>query len=679
MSHHSMLLIKTRYLYIFLGLFCILSFVIINVNRAGFSKVSITSPHSEHKSVGLPFSSSAAGEGGIYVYTLKFFKTRLFNGTLHIIPDDCIEEIVINGKYVPPLLFSKHSCDNRNGTYLNVGSFTTLGINTITLKVRNNQGLYGLNILDTTFYDGYFLLFIFVFFLFFVRYKYLWKSTSNCFHAFCAKNKVIIRVCFLQILVLSSSILLERYVKDTGLLRWILVNQLILIVAVPIIVSVYRNFLFGKTTAGMFLIAFLICLKYLYKLFYDQFSYDVDGHVEYIQYLIERGRAPLPSGGWVFYHPSFYYRSAAFYFNALDIHDRFNYEEFLKIIQSLSLCIFMVYCFFSVKTIDLIFRNQLKNNTELKSKINLCYLATVGIFLYWSSNPMFSVRIGNDILFDLLFSMSFYFLVKWWFNPKARYFTLTLFLAALDVWTKSNGLILFGVIGTCLFGKIILEERLKYYLSTVTLFMLCMTITVFLSFHHKIERLNTDPNARILVDNANAIGSEMHVESSFSNFLTFNPIEFIDIPFTNTLDDSKGRQNFWFFLFKTSLFSEFPYKYPALTLLAKIISFLFLMLLIYSLWGLAAALKRLRYYLPVLIAIGAMIGSMILFRIYYPFSCSNDFRYIYPAVLPFACLVGTAMLFSLSKSRFLFSSTCFVILAFLISSGLFQIINILTL
>lgn len=292
---------------------------------------------------------------------------------------------------------------------------------------------------------------------------------------------------------------------------------------------------------------------------------------------------------------------------------------------------------------------------------------------------MFSVRIGNDIFFDLLFSMSFYFLVKWWLSPADKYLTLALLCAALDVWTKSNGFILFGIIGICLLGKSAFENQRKQHLSRMTLFAVCFIITLFFSFHHKIKKINHDPNARILVDNANFIGSEMHVETTFSNFLTFNPVKFIDIPFTNALDDSKGRQNFWFFLFKTSLFSEFPYNFHALILLAKTISFLFLVLLMYSLWGLTAAFKRIGDYLPIVTAILTMIGSMILFRVYYPFSCSNDFRYIFPAILPFSLLIGIGLLFPLSRSRSFFFCSSIVVLTFVVSCGLFQVINILTL
>src|SRR5690606_17293072 len=131
---------------------------------------------------------------------------------------------------------------------------------------------------------------------------------------------------------------------------------------------------------------------------------------------------------------------------------------------------------------------------------------------------------------------------------------------------------------------------------------------------------------------------------------------------------TKGRTNFWFYLFKTSMFGEFDFEKPILRKSASFLSGIFLLLVLLIIVGVYSAKKDFFSYIPFLISLFLFAISMIAFRIDYPYSSSNDFRYIYPVIIPAVSIMGAGMMTIQNLRRF------FVLLfAFIVNSVFFQI------
>lgn len=648
-------------------------------NQATFSNAAVIGPRGIVEHIKIPYSSNQDGDIGLYTYSMTLKNSILFSGTIHLTPDDCIGSIRINGQLQPKLLEeTQHLCDCINGFYINLKPYLSKGNNQIIMEIRNTHGFYGLKMTDKTFYEKYIIALCLIFTLLLVNLKQLFLYLRDQFDAFFQQNSLLCRLVGGQLFLLLLLILAGIW-KDLPApwYKWSIIALLISCIWLPLNLLIYKKFLYGKAASLLFLFSISISLAYLIVIPHNVYSYDYEGHLSYIRYIMERGHVPVSSGGWSFYHPSLYYLSITALLKITNAGGYFTAEELPKIIQACSLLFFMVYAFFSLKTIDKVFRNlpalaDKKNDRIFKT----AYLLSIAVFLCWPSNAIVSIRAGNDILFDLFYAMSFYFIVCWWFSKKTGAFAAALIFAALDVWSKTNGLMLLGLIGFLLLIRYFLDKEKtrdrKKYFSKLCLLGIFSLFIGYYAFQEKFERLKADPDMPMIVGNANGLGPGFLVENKPANYFFLNPVKFINIPFTSSLDPTKGRENFWFYLTKSSLFGEFSPEGEHTVLFAKILSFFFLLIWTIESLGFCFAFRQKNAYIPVLANLCLLVMAMIVFRIYYPYSCSNDFRYIYPAVLPFAILTGSSLIL-LTNNKWLRYLTMGMMLCFLIAAVVFQL------
>jgi len=639
--------------------------IVILRNKSKISDCVVTRPDGLRTSIGIPFESASDGVNDVYKYDLTITNSLLFSGKIHVIPDDCLLSITVNGVSIPISKYIEGQCDCMNGFYLDISNYLQKGDNRLQLAIENKHGLYGLNIRDITFYEKYVIFLFILFVLAFIDLKLVYLRGVIFFRADRFLSKLLL---YLSILVVFA-VLLVNFIEDFRYSEWVLSGFMLLLVIIPLIYSIYDHFSYGKETTFLFLTAVMIWILYAVKLHYSSFSYDTEGHLAYVQYVYRIGQVPISTGGWSFYHPSFYYSCISIFWKIVNFGGNFGEEKLMKLTQVFSLVLFILYNYFSLKTIDLLFRHMGK---WINSKFTpIAYLATVALFLFWPSNAIFSVRFGNDILFNLFYALSFFFITSWWFSRSTLHFVLALIFVSLGVWSKTNAFILLGVIGILLFGNYLLEKeksRFEYFKKLLLLVGFSM-VTLYFSFHEKFEKSSQD--TRLVVGNANGLGNGFDVGVGLSNYLVLNPVDFVQIPFTSSLEEGKGREFFWFYLLKSSMFGEFSYNAPASILLAKVLSFLLLLLQLLIITGFFFAFNR-KNLIPVTLDICVLLVSMMIFRYFYPYSCSNDFRYIFPAILPMALLIGCSLLF-LTKNRILFNVAFLVIVGFVTSSSIFQI------
>jgi hypothetical protein len=145
--------------------------------------------------------------------------------------------------------------------------------------------------------------------------------------------------------------------------------------------------------------------------------------------------------------------------------------------------------------------------------------------------------------------------------------------------------------------------------------------------------------AEAIVGNAHRLPADLAVGNGIVNYLWFDARKFVTTPFMGSVVDDQGRQYFWNFSLKTSLFGSFEYHEAWLSRLAIVISVWFVGLTCIFLIGLALTRKAdLRVDLPALVTLGILFAGLAALRMAVPMACSTDFRYILPVVAPCAYL-----------------------------------------
>ncbi len=447
----------------------------------------------------------------------------------------------------------------------------------------------------------------------------------------------------------------------------------------PLIYKIYNKFFLGKYIAPLFAFSILVWLMYACTLPYNAISHDIKGHIQYIKFIYEKCHIPISGGGWSFYHPPLYFISSAISWHLANIFG-INSELMLKeMLQIFSVLLFIIYSYFSIKSLDFIIKI---NFEKIKGSINpkllsFLYLPIVCLFLFWPSNIIHSIRIGNDIMLYAFYAISFFFILKWYFLKDLKNLIISLIFASLAIWSKTNAMLLFGIIGLLLIYQVINDENRRsnrhshlfrfYFLIGFAVFSL------YFAFNEKIKDIGSNMNSKMLVENENDIPLKYNVGNHLSNFLSFDVAKFADMTFTNTVDDAKGRQSFWYYLLKTSLFGEFSFNRPTSLSFAILVNFLFLLLLPIILAGIILSFFDFKIHAPFILNVLILFGSMIVFRIMSPHVSANDFRFIFPAILCFAYFTGLTGIYLLKKNKVLFFVVWLVPIFFVLCSIIFQV------
>ncbi|MBR4398913.1 MAG: glycosyltransferase family 39 protein, partial [Fibrobacter sp.] len=254
---------------------------------------------------------------------------------------------------------------------------------------------------------------------------------------------------------------------------------------------------------------------------------------------------------------------------------------------------------------------------------NSRYLAAL-LWSLWPSFILASPRIGNDILFYAMHAIALWGCIRYIRTSLGKYLLVAVLSATIAYWTKSTAVVTFGLVGvTVLVHTVprVLHRLSRMEWASFAVLLVAGIIVV-------VRVLGGD-----VVGNAGGNDSTVLVQNHPGNFLFFDIRTFLMEPFTDPWHDELGRQFFWNYLAKTSLFGEFKlWMEPAGRWLACIASFCFVLLAGFTFAGLWRKKWNKIDFVLVTQAV-AFFAAMIALRLKYPFSCSNDFRYIVPVLL----------------------------------------------
>jgi hypothetical protein len=134
----------------------------------------------------------------------------------------------------------------------------------------------------------------------------------------------------------------------------------------------------------------------------------------------------------------------------------------------------------------------------------------------------------------------------------------------------------------------------------------------------------------------------MYVGNSWKQYLVLNTASYFTSPFVDSLRGGTGREYFWNYVLKSSMFGDYSdwFRKPVQRFLALVMSPLLLGLVILFWIGVARNMSRAaRQSLPLLVVIAVSILSVFVLRLYNPYSGNNDFRYVYPVLIPIVLLL----------------------------------------
>jgi hypothetical protein len=535
---------------------------------------------------------SSESKTGLITYRMTIVKNSFSRNWVRIVPDDCLLSIKTNGGVLPQKGYVIGStCDWGRGFTYPLGLFLNPGTNNVEMVITNSGGNSGLNIMSA--------------------------DTGAVYYFYSA---------LFLLSMLGISFFILKKMK--------LCTPLILIFLAGIII---RCIYYAETP-------------------WNVRSHDVDSHIAYFQYLAAHFAIPDRNAGFVFYHPPLYYILAAGLYKLMLLFTGTNYSSALRGMQFSSLVLNFIYLIAGIKIIQISFRN-IQNKISLKmitGNINgkwfhikklkklfsgdFLILLASSLFVLWPSGILHSIRIGNDALVYPLYALSLLYIIKWERDKSPRLLIISSILASLAVVTKTNSVLMIGIIGILylldFFKNFRKPGALGKSIRQGVIISVIFMISIGIGFSGNIINMLKNHSANILAGNTGTLSSGLKVENNPANYLYFDSKIFITEPYTSAWDDKLGRQYFWNFLLKSSLFGEFSYPGPYAAGYAQILSFLLLWVLILTISGLFLWKKKDLYRdRVILINLAVSIASVMVFRISAPYSCSGDFRFILPAVI----------------------------------------------
>lgn len=379
---------------------------------------------------------------------------------------------------------------------------------------------------------------------------------------------------------------------------------------------------------------------------YSTRTHDVDGHIEYIKYITTNKTIPGINQCWECHQAPLYYVLASHVYGLVKF---IGIQNLNFVLQILSLAIFLFFLVFSVKIFDLAIKRK---------KIVRIILALI---VFWPSGIIGSVRIGNDVLFYALFAAGFYFLMKWLESNKNKNFYIASLLGGLSLGAKLTGVVLVILIIITLLYKLIFslfkKEKISHILKFGIFIFFVFVFSFSIFYYRQIVSYGDDPE-KDLFANTQALNGALMVGNKFINYTWFDVKDFINFPYTSPWEDSGGRQYYWNYLFKTSLFGEFSSEeYKKWSSVASNIDFIFLILAAYFLilaaYFLIDFIKKNKIkinstdlsnykneFIISLFAVIVFTAISITYKIRSPCACNGDFRFIFPVIIPIGVVFG---------------------------------------
>ena len=355
-------------------------------------------------------------------------------------------------------------------------------------------------------------------------------------------------------------------------------------------------------------------------------GYDVEGHLDHINYILARHELPPRGACWECHQPTLYYLLGGAGLLAGRGMELGSPENFL---QAMAIFFSVIFLIAGAKMFQLI--------------VPRYATACCALLFFWPSGVIHSVRVSNDVPFYAFYAVSLLFAMQWAREGRTRDMVFSALAAAFTVLTKITGLSLLPVLVSIWLARVWHRKNRTggVLIRQTVLAMLIIGSGLAVLYKDKLyDRWNLSASERI-APGVQTLPAGLAVENHLRNYFVFDLRDFLEEPYTNPWADPGGRQFFLNFFWKTSLFAEFRHTGPGQAYVAHMIKGLLLVLLAVAAAGIVAG-RRLGPDVRAL-CFGLSffsVAGVLLFRSNAHFSCNQDFRFVYPMCLAIIVLVA---------------------------------------
>jgi len=360
-----------------------------------------------------------------------------------------------------------------------------------------------------------------------------------------------------------------------------------------------------------------------------QYSMDLPGHLVYITYIAQNWDIPKPYWGYSFYHAPLYYILEAINLTLVNLLRSF---DALTCIQLFSLSCFMAFIVFSALTLHHLIRNR------------YAYYLALMLLVFYPSGILFAARIDSNLLFYACYSSCLYFTLCWLKYNQPKHLVMTLIMFGFAIAARANALVLLPILAIAALyqwaKRKLTVDLLESPAIRAGLLIACIGLAMGPG-RTEYYRLFESHHEPFLVSNTHVLPRVIILEPwSYDKLLMPHLAVYFKHPLWNVFIDENGRQYFWNSMFKSSLFGEYDWGAKGL---AGVISILLFCLILYVIDGAILHRRALRYQAEwwlCLLTLFIPIIALMENRILNPFASSEDFRYVYPAIVSFCGLFG---------------------------------------
>ncbi len=369
---------------------------------------------------------------------------------------------------------------------------------------------------------------------------------------------------------------------------------------------------------GIFLVGVLIRILYVHATPYSVREHDVWSHIDYIRFVAEHWVLPDPHASSQFYHPPLYYFLTAGIYALMTINNA-SHEQALVIVEYVSLALSILTFAVILWTGWMIFHRE-------QQRLALGLFGLLAAVL--PGIVFFASRINNDALAQLFVFGSFAVFLHWWRHPRLSVWMGLSIIMGVGVLAKGTVLLLPVIVCACLLFHHTLSLRRKF----IQIALLGLFILAIAGWFHIPRALTEHAGRAALVGNVGVLTNT--VENTPSYLLTVNPVQIIRHPFNNPFDDAYRRQYFWEYLLRSGFFGEFDFGTPYIVLAQLILAATMLSFVPIAIHLWHDIRRGDPAHLPLRLTLLILLLTHFLYRIFFAFSSSQDFRYSILLIVP---------------------------------------------
>lgn len=381
---------------------------------------------------------------------------------------------------------------------------------------------------------------------------------------------------------------------------------------------------------AVFILGCLIRVVYVLGTPYWVRAYDWEGHLQFIQYLLQHRVLPPFDAGWEFYQAPLYYVLASLWTLPFSLLQH-NETQLWYDLQIFSLLLSFLSAGLLCWIAQLLFPEE-----EARPQRVLF----AAFLIFFPGVVLFSSRISNDILAFPLSLVTFGLLVRWWRHRQIEDWLLLCCSIGLGLLVKNSAMLL---LAAC-FASFSITPGVSLW-KKILYGLVGFSIILGLAGWHTIPRALEEMKTDVFpVGNIKSLHSDLMVQRGIGGFIRFHPIAVLREPFNDPWGDALGRQNFWEFFYKSAFFGEFQFP-PLLRILASLMLGMGMFLLIvlgplglYGHFSRACSLA-----LPIYIVGLAVCLGQILLRWKLPYSPIQDFRFSLLLLVPVTYVLFSGM------------------------------------